>query len=285
MDEKKEIEKEFTKEELIDEGFSEKDFIEGVPEPEDFLEEWEEEEESSTSGWFMRTVALLIIVTFAVFSFPHISNYLTGKFNFLKENQELMEDEIVRQCRPAVVSVEAGNSRGTGFNISPEGTIITNEHVVSGAPKIIVRFEDGRIFHTDRYQVIAGADIAVLHINADTHDLPVVEIDRGNQVNKGETVTIIGNPLGFEKISQRGTVGRFHRIKDSPHLVFDIKVSINPGNSGSPVINSRAKVVGIVFASTMLGLEKSEEDEGQKPLALAFPVNVLPESVIKNNNK
>lgn len=262
-----------TKEELIEEGFTEEDLIEGVPEPEDFLDDWEEEGETGKPGWFMRTVALLIIVAFAVFSFPHISNYLTGKFNFLNQNQELMEDEIVLKCRPAVVSVEAGNSRGTGFNISPEGTIITNEHIVSGAPKIIVRFEDGRIFQADGYQVIAGADIAVLDINAEAQDLPVVEINGDHRVNKGETVTIIGNPLGFEKISQRGVVGEFHRIKDSPHLVFDIKVPINPGNSGSPVINSRAQVVGIVFASALL--ENSEEGKERQSMALAFPIHVL----------
>jgi S1-C subfamily serine protease len=116
------------------------------------------------------------------------------------------------------------------------------------------------------------ADIAIVKVGGDLHDLPALEINREDRLQADDTVTIIGNPLGFEKISQRGSVGGFHRRADSSSPVFDVAVPINPGNSGSPVINGRAQAVGIVFASTNM-----EIDGRSVTRALAYPVQVLPE--------
>ena len=221
-------------------------------------------------GLLFKVAAVVVLVTFLAFSFLDLSYLFSGKLGFLNQNMELSEDEIVLLCKPAVVSVEAGTRRGTGFNISPEGTIITNEHVVSGAAKIVVSFGDGRVFHTDAYNVVPNVDIAILNIQGNVKDLPFIELNKVDQVRKGDIVTIIGNPLGFSKISQRGTVGKFYKLADSQAKVFDINIAINPGNSGSPVINSNGQAVGVVFASM------SEGEGNKEPTALAIPVYLLP---------
>lgn len=241
-------------------------------------ERFEDDEIVSTKpGYFRKLVALLIIVAFMGFSVPNLPYLLSDKLNFLDQNRALKEDDIVQQCKPAVVSIETVVTegllntevkRGTGFNISPTGRIITNQHIVANASMITIRFGDGRMYYSKQYKVIPDVDIAIIQIEGNA--LPTIALNMKDTVQSGATVTIIGNPLGFEKISQRGEVGRFYNIKNGLPQIFDINIPINPGNSGSPVIDNQAQVVGIIFASTNL------EVNGKSELrALAIPVQVL----------
>jgi S1-C subfamily serine protease len=229
-------------------------------------------------GCLVKTVALLILLAFVAFSVPNISYLFSDKLSFLDQNKDLMEDEIVRKCKPAVVRIEATdindtlNTRvrnGTGFNISQSGVIVTNQHIVANAGKITITFGDGTKYYSKQYEVIPGADVAIIKLAA--NNLPTISVDFNARVQNGDTVTIIGNPLGLEKISQRGEVGQYHKLEDSQSLVFDIKLPVNPGSSGSPVINDQAQVVGIVFASTTIDINGNSE-----PRALAFPMQVIP---------
>jgi S1-C subfamily serine protease len=157
---------------------------------------------------------------------------------------------------------------GTGFNISPTGIIVTNQHVVANASTITITFSDGKRYYSKKYEDIPGVDVAIIRLSA--NNLPTVSLEFKDQAQIGDTVTIIGNPLGFHKISQRGKVGEYHKIAESQSLVFDVKLPVNPGSSGSPVINDQAQVIGIVFASTTVDVNGKSE-----PRALAFPIQVL----------
>lgn len=247
---------------------------------EDIGEEESEDEivDAKNPGYFRKFVALLILLAFIAMSVPNFPYLLSDTLNFLDQNTALKEDDIVQRCKPAVVSIEAivtnelltpEVKRGTGFNISPTGTIITNQHIVANASTITIRFGDGTVYYSKQFEVIPNVDIAVIKIEGS--DLPTIALNMKDSVQSGETVTIIGNPLGYERISQRGEVGRFYSMKNSLTQIFDINIPINPGNSGSPVIDNQAKVVGIVFAST--NIEKDGESELR---ALAIPVQVLP---------
>lgn len=261
-------------EEYIEEENVEERFIDGFEiNPVDFEDEdFEETEDAIKRSFLRKPAALLLLIAFVLFSFPNLSYLLSGRLDFLNQNKDLMEDEIVRQARPAVVSVEAGSRQGTGFNISPEGTIITNEHIVAGATKIVVRFNDGRSFISHRYQAVSGADVAIVNLSGDdARDLPTIKLNKTDPIKRGDTVTIIGNPLGFEQISQRGSVGRFHKAAESQYPVFDIRIPINPGNSGSPVLNEKAEAIGVVFASAYI-----EGNDSQQSVGLAVPIQVLP---------
>jgi Trypsin-like serine proteases, typically periplasmic, contain C-terminal PDZ domain len=233
-------------------------------------------------GWRLKLTAVLVLVTFVSFAIPGLSYVFTDRLSFLKQNQVLREDQIVERCKPAVVSIEtvARNDafitavhQGTGFNIDPNGTIITNRHVVDNAIEIIVTFSDGTRFYVDEYKTVPGNDIAVIKVKG--HDLPTIGLDANDNIKSGDIVTIIGNPLGFENIAQRGEVGERFTVKDSTVPVFGVKLQINPGNSGSPVINSQSRVVGIVFATASFDVNSLTESR-----ALAIPVQVLPNSLL-----
>lgn len=228
-------------------------------------------------GCLIKTLAILTLLAFIVFVIPNFTALFSDKLNFLEQNKVLMADEIVQRCKPAVVSIEAtaidgpfntAAHQGTGFNISPTGVIITNQHVIANARSVAVTFGDGKKYYSDQYTLVPGVDIAVIKIAG--NNLPALPLDLKDHVQNGDTVTIIGNPLGFEQISQRGVVGELYKTKDTQSPVFDIKIPINPGNSGSPVINDQAQVAGIVFASISLDTNGKPETR-----ALAIPVQAL----------
>lgn len=255
-----------------DKYFEEKDSVE-----EDFVDE--DPEEPRRPRRLTKILAVLVILAFLGISLPNIPYLLSDKLGFLDESQSLLNDDLVKRCRPAVVSVEAQLKadtmqastvkQGTGFNISPTGRIITNQHVVDGADAIAITFADGSTYYSSSFKIIPGTDIAIVTIAG--KGLPVLKLNRADPIQEGQTVTVIGNPLGYDKIAQRGQVGKYHQLQDRTVPVFDVAIQINPGNSGSPVINEKGEVIGVLFASaTTVG-----ESTSQK-IALAIPLDALP---------
>lgn len=142
------------------------------------------------------------------------------------------------------------SSLGSGFIISQDGYIVTNNHVVDGADKIFINF-DGRGSKADSVEAqLVGkdpeTDIALLKIKVD-YDLPVLAFGDSDKIEVGEWVVAIGNPFGLSSTVTAGIVSAKGRnIHAGPFDNFlQTDASINPGNSGGPLINMDGEVIGI----------------------------------------
>jgi serine protease Do len=136
-------------------------------------------------------------------------------------------------------------SLGSGFIISKDGYVLTNNHVVQDADEVIVRLHDRRELVADVVGSDSKSDLALLKIDADK--LPVVKMGKSAELQVGEWVLAIGSPFGFEASATKGIVSHLGRSLPSENYVPFIQtdVPINPGNSGGPLFNMDGEVVGI----------------------------------------
>src|SRR5216110_1199995 len=146
--------------------------------------------------------------------------------------------------------VEQGS--GSGFIVSPDGFILTNNHVVAGADKVTVRLYDKREFTAKVVGTDPNTDVAVIRIDA--RSLPSVGFGNSDSTRVGEWVLAIGNPLGeaFAFTVTAGIVSAKGRLlsglQQSRYAIQDFiqtDAAINPGNSGGPLVNIRGQVIGI----------------------------------------
>src|ERR1051325_6201300 len=163
-------------------------------------------------------------------------------------------------------------SLGSGFIIDKDGSILTNNHVVENASKIVVKLADEREFEAKVIGRDAKTDIAVIKINA-KESLPVAPLGDSDQLDVGEWVMAIGNPFGLDNTVTSGIVsakGR-HLPGGGPYDSFiQTDASINPGNSGGPLINLRGEVVGINSAIY-------SRSGGNIGIGFAIPMNLVKE--------
>ena len=138
-----------------------------------------------------------------------------------------------------------GRSLGSGFIISNDGYVLTNNHVVEGAETVIVRLNDRREFIAEIVGTDPRSDVAVLKLDAT--DLPVAKIADSDDVKRGQWVVAIGSPFGFDYSVTAGIVSATGRaLPDESYVPFiQTDVAINPGNSGGPLFNLDGEVVGI----------------------------------------
>ncbi len=137
-------------------------------------------------------------------------------------------------------------SMGSGFIVSADGYVLTNNHVVEGADEIMVRLNDRRELPARLIGNDPRSDMAVLKIE-DGDDLPVVKIGQSKDLKVGEWVLAIGSPFGFDYTVTAGIVSALGRSLPSENYVPFIQtdVAINPGNSGGPLFNLDGEVIGI----------------------------------------
>ncbi len=164
-----------------------------------------------------------------------------------EEGQEFFRRFIPRQPPgPQQGPRQESRSLGSGFIISKDGFILTNEHVVEGADEITIKLTDKREFKAKVIGTDKRTDIALIKIEP-TAALPAVKFGDPAKLKVGEWVVAIGSPFGFENTVTAGIVSGKGRIMQDANLVPFIQtdVAINVGNSGGPLFNMRGEVVGI----------------------------------------
>lgn len=144
---------------------------------------------------------------------------------------------------PSNRTVEA---RGSGFIISDDGYIVTNNHVINGATKVTVKLDDGTVLPAKIVGHDAKTDIALLRVKSPTK-LPYVELGNSDEVQPGQWVVAVGNPYGLGGTVTSGIISALGRDLHSGAYNDFIQVDapINRGNSGGPLITLDGKVVGV----------------------------------------
>jgi serine protease Do len=158
--------------------------------------------------------------------------------------------------------------QGSGFIISKDGYILTNNHVVGDADKVTVKLLDGREFTAKTVGADPHSDVAVIKIDA--ADLPVLELGDSDAIEVGEWVVAIGNPFGLSHTLTVGVVSAKGRssigIADYENFI-QTDAAINPGNSGGPLVDLDGKVVGMNTAIF-------SQSGGYMGIGFAIPINM-----------
>ncbi|HEY3021658.1 MAG TPA: trypsin-like peptidase domain-containing protein [Solirubrobacteraceae bacterium] len=193
--------------------------------------------------------------------------------------------QIYARASRGVVSVAAreggAQSTGTGFLIDRSGTIVTNAHVVGGAGVAQVRFGDqGRTLDAPVLGRDASSDLAVLRVDPSLagvlHPLALAD---SSKVRIGDVAVAIGNPFGLDRTATAGIVSGLGRHIQAPNgfdidEVIQTDAPINPGNSGGPLLDARARVIGVNSQ-----IETGGRGGGNVGIGFAVPANTVREVV------
>ncbi|ELQ3334693.1 serine protease MucD [Pseudomonas aeruginosa] len=159
--------------------------------------------------------------------------------------RDFLERSILQVPRNPRGQQREAQSLGSGFIISNDGYILTNNHVVADADEILVRLSDRSEHKAKLIGADPRSDVAVLKIEA--KNLPTLKLGDSNKLKVGEWVLAIGSPFGFDHSVTAGIVSAKGRSLPNESYVPFIQtdVAINPGNSGGPLLNLQGEVVGI----------------------------------------
>ncbi len=168
---------------------------------------------------------------------------IDNEINLLKSSTSADFSGIIEDAIKGVVTVKTDVGQGTGFIISSEGYIVTNEHIIKGAKAAGIITYDGELHQVELIGKSEYMDIALLKISG-SYDM--LELADSDDVQIGEKVIAIGNPLGLQFSVSEGIVSGIHRPGlNEMEVYIQTDAALNPGNSGGPLINKKGEVIGI----------------------------------------
>ena len=189
----------------------------------------------------------------------------TSSVEIPEELRRMLPPNALKEFRR---SQKPRRGQGSGVIISPEGRILTNNHVVDDSSEIKVTLFDGRQFDAEVVGVDSNTDVALLQLK-DAKKLPSARLGNSDEMEAGDWVMAIGNPFGLQATVTVGVVSAKGRVIGSgPYDDFiQTDASINPGNSGGPLFNLAGEVIGINTAVLRRG----------QGIGFAIPINLAKE--------
>lgn len=192
--------------------------------------------------------------------------------------------EIYKASQPAVVYItstvieqdwffgpRAMQGIGSGFIISPEGLILTNNHVISGSSELEVTLTDKSRYKAQTVTRMLPNDLALIKIDPKGKNLPVLKLGNSDSLQVGQKVLAIGNPFGLSGTLTTGIVSALDRTFTAENQILEGMIqtdaSINSGNSGGPLLDSQGNVIGINTAIYGPG-------GGSVGIGFAMPINI-----------
>jgi putative serine protease PepD len=165
------------------------------------------------------------------------------------------------------------SAEGTGFVYDTNGDIVTNQHVISGASSVRVKFSDGSTYKATVVGADPSTDVAVLHVDAPSSKLQPLTLADSSRGAVGDGVVAIGNPFGLDGTVTSGivsAVGREIAAPDDTPIEGAIQTdaAINHGNSGGPLLNLQGQVIGITS-------QIQSEGGGNDGVGFAVPSNTV----------
>ena len=192
----------------------------------------------------------------------------------------LSAEAVYKRAAPGVVQVTAnsaarGEGLGSGFVVDKAGHIITNYHVVQGASKVVVSFSGQDQLPSTVVGIDPSTDLAVLKITARPSALDPLDLGNSDNVRVGDTVYAIGNPFGYTRTLTSGLVSAVQRQITAPNTlpidnVIQTDAAINHGNSGGPLLDAAARVIGVTSQ-----IYAGNSQQGNIGIGFAVPVNTV----------
>jgi len=184
---------------------------------------------------------------------------------------EITTETVVRGSRLGQFVYEGA---GSGVIISEDGYIVTNNHVIDGASKIMIKLKNEEVYEAKLIGRSTETDIAVIKIEG-SNFLPVVLGD-SDKLEVGDTAVVVGNPLGSGATVTNGIISAKDREIDLGDIVMNLlqtNAAVNPGNSGGGLFNGKGELVGIVIAKSA-----GEDIEG---IGFAIPINDIKSTILE----
>ena len=187
---------------------------------------------------------------------------------------QAVRSSIVR-IRATVDEDQAHRATGSGVVIVDKGVILTSLHVVSGASRVRVQFEDGMEADADIISKQPDMDLAILQAKQIPDDLRAATLRSAKQLTEGEHVTAVGFPFGIGPSVSHGVISglkRQYRSPDNERVLSNLiqfDAAANPGSSGGPLVNAQGEVIGIVTA-----ILATSEKAGFAGIAFAVPIEM-----------
>jgi S1-C subfamily serine protease len=197
--------------------------------------------------------------------------------------EEQQNIAVYKKALPSVVNITSTEVRfdffygpvpqtgqGSGFILNKEGLILTNNHVIEGGQKVEVTLYNKHQYQAKVVTVDKGHDLALLKIDAP--DLvPATLAESSSDLIVGQRVYAIGNPFGLSGTMTRGIISAIRSVRGPENNPIDDAIqtdaSVNPGNSGGPLLNSRGEVIGV---TTMIASNGADQSSG---IGFAIPIN------------